>query len=141
MNLRKVTIQLKNGLKITFSRLTPKAGRTTYKRYLLKFEAKPRILGKDMYKATFNFKTAKLCAFCYDDAVSLIISLFGNYSQTRALYYFECFVINGHVVHNSSFSGGGSQFLALLKQSVVGNISPNLTALLALKMEGEKKVA
>ena len=133
MNLKRIAIQLENGLKLDLKLLAFKESDAVYKKYLAKFDDAPHTLHQDMYKAVFHFKTATICAFCHSDAVSLIIQLFGNYNQARALDYFECFVVNNHAVYNSRISGERNPILTVLKRSIEQNVSPNLTALLASK--------
>ena len=131
MDLIKIAFQLENGLKITFRLLTFEENKAVYNRYIAKFDDEPRILVQDLYEATFHFKTSKLRAFCYADAVSLIISLFGTFGQPRALDYFECFILNGRIINDSISQNERIRVLTILKQSVSQNISPNLTALFA----------
>ena len=134
MNLKWIAIRLDNGLKVTFKLLTREENEAAYQRYLATDE--PRILFQDMYKVTFKFEGANLYAYCDDDAITLILKLLGGYGVGRALEYFNCFVIGKRVIRDEewhdkdSYALKNSRVLAILKQAVEENCSPNITALL-----------
>jgi hypothetical protein len=127
MNLKRVAIQLENGLNITLKLLPPKEGNAIYKKYLATSE--PSTLIQNIYRVTFKFMATPLYAFCYADAVSLILQMLGGDGGMRALDYFACFVINNQVIYSFDFNKP-NPVLTLLKQSVEQNVSPNIAALL-----------
>jgi hypothetical protein len=128
MSLRRITLQLENGLKIKLKLLNSRESDEVYAKYITTSD--PRIFKKDIYQAVFEFEARRLYAFCYADAVSLIMKLFGEPWRTRALDHFECFILDTMIIRAYDPDGKRSQFLNLLKLSVEHNLAPSITALL-----------
>ena len=137
-NLKKIIVQLENGLVITFIKLGQKKTSEAFKKYpslFNPFESRtpvncslPPII---LYRATFNFKRARFQAICFDFSVSLILNMLNNEPE-KALNYFEGFIVGETVVPCSGRNAtpNDERIQEILRLAVTQNMSPNAVILL-----------
>ena len=131
-NLKKIIVQLENGLIITFTKLDQKKTSETFKRYPSLFNLfESRTPANCIYMATFDFKRARFQAICFDFSVSLILNMLNNEPE-KALNYFEGFIVGETVVPCSDRNAtpNDERIQEILRLAVTQNMSPNAVILL-----------